>query len=94
VNARFRQKGQITIPAPIREKACVAEGDVVDVSYRPGEIVIHVQRENGNGNGNGAPPDFLPPEWTERIERSIAELDAGRGEVFEDEDDFFASLDD
>jgi AbrB family looped-hinge helix DNA binding protein len=92
VNARVRHKGQITIPAPIRKKARVAEGDVVEVSYRPGEIVIHVEHENGNGNG--VKPDFLPPEWTERIERSIAELDAGRGEVFEDEDDFFASLDD
>lgn len=91
MDAIVRQKGQITIPATIRHAACVQEGDLLDVRVRGGCIIMQPVHQNGDGV-EGA-DSFLMPEWLERIDRSIAELEAGLGRVFESEDEFFASLD-
>lgn len=36
---------------------------------------------------------FWTPAWQEKVQTSAAEIGAGKGEVFENEDDFLAALD-
>jgi AbrB family looped-hinge helix DNA binding protein len=85
-----RHKGQVTIPAPVRKRLHVEEGDRLDVSIRGCEIVLRPY-SNGNGNGKLAEAE-LPAEWAERIDRSLAEVEAGLVTVYENEDDFLDSL--
>jgi AbrB family looped-hinge helix DNA binding protein len=92
MDAIVRQKGHITIPAPVREELHVEEGDRLDVSVRGCEIVLRLER-SVNGNGRDAEAE-LPAEWIERIDKSLAEVNAGLVTVYENEDDFFASLGD
>jgi hypothetical protein len=36
---------------------------------------------------------FWTPAWQEKIQTSVTEIAAGKGQVFENEDDFLAALD-
>jgi AbrB family looped-hinge helix DNA binding protein len=86
MDAIVRHKGQFTIPAPVREKLHVREGDRLEVSVRGCEIVLRPRSIKNE--------DKLPQEWLARIDKSLAEVDAGLVTVYENEDDFFASLGD
>jgi AbrB family looped-hinge helix DNA binding protein len=95
-NALVREKGQITIPAAVREEAEIEAGDcLVFVVRGKGEFLVRIV-QNGNGNGKAAnsPEVELPEEMVQRIERALGELDAGLVTRYETDDDFLASLDD
>jgi AbrB family looped-hinge helix DNA binding protein len=88
MTSMVRKKGQVTIPAGIRAAARIEEGDPVDfevvaegVLLRPKKVIDSTQAW------------FWTAAWQERVHASIQELEAGRGEQFENEDDFLASLD-
>ncbi len=98
MSVRVRHKGQVTFPASVRHEAQIEEGDCLDFIVRGKGEVLVLLVPNGNGNGNGAhyaDADIeLPPEMVERIDRALAELDAGLVTRFGNEDDFLSSLDD
>ena len=85
----LRDKGQLTIPASIREALNIRAGDEIEFEVREvGEVVIRGLK-------------MIPADqawfWTEswqRGEREASEdIDAGRTEVFKDPSDFFDALD-
>jgi len=94
LNVTVRPKGQVTLPAEVRREARIEEGDVVEIVVVQGDcILLRPVHSNGNGAGHDDQGWADTPEWSERIEKSLAELDAGLGRVFYSERDFLASLD-
>jgi antitoxin PrlF len=88
MTATVRKKGQLTIPAEIREAAHIEEGDPIEfeivaegIMLRPKKVIDSTQAW------------FWTAAWQERVHTSIQEIQAGEGEQFESEDDFLASLD-
>jgi AbrB family looped-hinge helix DNA binding protein len=94
-NALVREKGQITIPASVREEAEIEAGDCLVFDVRgKGEFLVRIAH-NGNGNGNASSAEVeLPEAMVQRIERALSELDAGLATTYETDDAFLASLDD
>lgn len=90
---KVTRKGQVTIPAELREKAQIEEGDLVEFCQYGEYLLLKPLGHHENGNGLHEDSPFASPEWKARIEKSLAELDAGLGRVYETEDDFLASLD-
>ena len=87
---RVRHKGQITLPAEVRDAAQLDEGAVLDVAIRSGEIVLRpVDSPQGNGNSGSS---VLPDDLQARLERALEDVDAGRVTVYEDDESFFSSL--
>lgn len=37
---KVQHKGQVTIPAPLRSRAGISEGDLVEASFRRGKIIL------------------------------------------------------
>lgn len=87
--ATLRQRGQITLPAEVREALGVDDGDELDFEVtRGGQVVVRGLR-------------LIPSDqawfWTESWQRGEAEasddIASGRVERFEDTDIFLKSLD-
>lgn len=87
--ARVRGKGQITLPDGIRRQAKLAEGDLVEVSYASGAIVLRPKKLVDADQAW-----FWTEEW-QRGEREASEdIAAGRVTRFGSADELLASLDD
>jgi AbrB family looped-hinge helix DNA binding protein len=87
VSAPIRRKGVVTIPAFIREQLNLEEGDSVIFTVRHGNIVITPARV--------IPRDqewFWTPEWQAKEAEADAEIAAGEGTFYANEDEFLASL--
>ncbi len=86
---RLRKKGQITVPAQVREILKVSEGD---------DIIFHI---NEQGQVLVERVQIVPPDqawfWTKRwqqMEREVqADIDAGRTARFDNVDDMLTWLD-
>jgi AbrB family looped-hinge helix DNA binding protein len=85
----IRGKGQLTIPADIRQAARLEEGDPVEVEIvaegillRPRKIIDSTQAW------------FWTPAWQAGEREAADDLAAGRSNTFESSDAFLASLDD
>ncbi len=89
VLARIRGKGQITLPDGIRREANLTAGDVVEVTYADGAIVLHPKRLVDADQAW-----FWTDEW-QRGEREASEdIAAGRVRPFDSARDFVRSLKD
>jgi len=62
---KIKQKGQVTIPADIREELALAEGDYLEVSRRGKKIVLQ-------------PKIVLDRDIAAKIAQGLADLKAGR----------------
>ncbi|HXQ67272.1 MAG TPA: AbrB/MazE/SpoVT family DNA-binding domain-containing protein [Alphaproteobacteria bacterium] len=62
---RVKHKGQVTIPAEIREEFALAEGDYLEVSREGGKIVLQ-------------PKIVLDRDIATKIAEGLADLQAGR----------------
>lgn len=87
---RVRNKGQVTIPADVREAAHIEVGTLVEFSVtdkgilmRP-KVQVLVDPEDAW---------FFSPEWQEKHRQALAELEHGEGEVYESSEDFLDALD-
>ena len=85
----LRSKGQLTIPADVREAVHLAEGDPVKIEVVDGAIVLRPCKIV-----DAAQAWFWSPEWQASIGRSIEQVAAGEGAVSETDEEFLASLDD
>jgi AbrB family looped-hinge helix DNA binding protein len=84
---QIRKKAQITLPASVRQKLGIEEGDFVDVQIKDGDIVLKVMK-------------MISKEqswfWTERWQNGEKEAEedilSGRVHKFENSDDALAFL--
>lgn len=87
--ATVRAKNQLTLPAEVRARLLVNEGDEVEFSVNEaGEIVLRGMTR--------IPTDqrwFWDPEWQHGEAAATAEIAAGDVTTFENADDMFNSLD-
>jgi AbrB family looped-hinge helix DNA binding protein len=81
-------RGQVTIPAKLREAAHLKAGDAVEVEVTPeGTLVLHPHPERD--------PDqwwFWTPEWQEGERRVDEEIARGEGTFYESGEAFLAAL--
>lgn len=88
ITARMRAKGQITLPAKVREAAHLAEGDPVEFAIVPEGILLRPKKII-----DATQAWFWTAAWQAGEAEASADIAAGRVEVFEDGDSFLAALD-
>lgn len=86
--ATVRAKAQLTLPPEIREALRVGEGDEVEFTItETGEVLLRGM--------TGVPADqrwFWEPEWQAGEREASEQIKAGDGEVFDNAEAMFASL--
>ncbi len=87
-SAILRSKGQLTIPAEIREAAHLEEGDPVEVVVVEDGILLRPQKVI-----DGTQAWFWSSAWQAGEREASDEIERGEGRVFESGADFLASLD-
>lgn len=83
----MRGKGQLTIPADIREAARLEEGDPVEVVMTPDGILLRPRKIIDSTQAW-----FWAPEWQAGEAEAEADVAAGRTELFDSGDAFLAAL--
>jgi len=83
-----RAKGQVTIPADVRQAARLEEGDPVEVEIVEDGILLRPMKMI-----DASQAWFWTPEWQEGERQADAEIAAGLGMRFESDEDFLAYLD-
>ena len=86
---KIRGKGQVTIPAHVREAAQLAEGTVVEFVVTDAGVLMQPKVEVLVD-----PEDawFYSPEWQTTHGAAVAELDLGGGTVHKSDEDFLDAL--
>lgn len=84
----LRSKGQLTIPAEVREATRLEEGDPVVFEVVDGCIVMRPLKTIDADQAW-----FWTEGWQKSVRRSLAEVEAGEGKTFDNDEDFLASLD-
>jgi antitoxin PrlF len=86
----LRQKGQITLPAQIREALHVEDGDEIEFEITPdGRVLMSGLKM--------IPADqawFWTEAWQEGEREASAQLEREQGRIFKTGEDFLKSLDD
>lgn len=82
-----RAKGQITLPAEVREKAHIEEGDLVEVEIVPEGILLRPQKVV-----DATQAWFWTPAWQERVKAAEEDMAAGRVIRFDSDEDFLKAL--
>jgi antitoxin PrlF len=85
----IRGKGQVTIPAEIRKRANLEEGDPVEVEVVSEGILLRPQKVIDSTQAW-----FWAPSWQAGEREAAEDLAAGRSRVFESSEEFLASFDD
>ena len=83
-----RAKGQVTIPADVRQAARLEEGDPVEVEIVDGGILLRPMKLI-----DASQAWFWTPEWQEGERQADADIAAGRVIRFESDEEFLAYLD-
>jgi len=84
-----RDRGQWTIPAEIRRAARIDEGDVLEAELVEDGILLRVRKVI-----DASQAWFWTEAWQKSVRTSVAEIEAGRGERFDSDKAFLASLED
>lgn len=82
-----RAKGQVTIPAEIRQAARLEEGDPVEVEIVEDGILLRPMKVI-----DATQAWFWTPEWQAGEREADADIAAGRVERFESDEEFLAAL--
>jgi len=85
----IRAKGQLTIPAEIREAAYLEEGDPVEVEIVEEGILLRPRKVI-----DATQAWFWSPEWQQGERQALTDFAAGKSMVYESSEDFLASFDD
>jgi antitoxin PrlF len=86
--ATIRPKGQLTIPAEIREAAHLEEGDLVEVEIVPEGILLRPRKVIDSTQAW-----FWTSKWQAGEAEAAAEIARGQGRAFTSGEDFLASFD-
>jgi AbrB family looped-hinge helix DNA binding protein len=79
--ARIRQKGQVTIPTRVREQAGLRNGDLVEVAYQRGKIVITSQTAIDRSQFPNVDDEYTPAQRRiidARIVEALEDVKQGR----------------
>ncbi|MEU6484291.1 AbrB/MazE/SpoVT family DNA-binding domain-containing protein [Streptomyces sp. NPDC046887] len=87
-HANVREKGQLTLPAGVREALGVSPGDELEFTVRDGVVEVH-----GLTKIRADQKWFWSEAWLEGEREATADIAAGRTTLHEDADDMFAHLD-
>jgi len=87
--AIVRAKGQITLPQEIREAAHLEEGDPVEFELTEKGILLRPKKVIDSTQAW-----FWTPTWQAGEAVASKDIEKGRVEIFESDEDFLASLDD
>jgi AbrB family looped-hinge helix DNA binding protein len=86
----LRQKGQITLPAEIRDALHIEDGDEIEFELTPdGRVLMSALKM--------IPAEqawFWTESWQEGEREASAQLAGGESQVFQTSEDFLRSLDD
>ena len=82
-----RAKGQVTIPAAVREAARLEEGDPVEVEIVDGGILLRPMKVI-----DATQAWFWTPEWQEGERQADEDRAAGRFDRYESDEEFLAAL--
>ncbi|MEX0832294.1 MAG: AbrB/MazE/SpoVT family DNA-binding domain-containing protein [Actinomycetota bacterium] len=82
-----RAKGQITLPIEIREAARLEEGDPVEFEVTDNGILLRPKKVIDSTQAW-----FWTPSWQAGEAEASEDIEKGRVEIFESDDDFLASL--
>lgn len=85
--ATVRAKGQVTIPAEIRQAAGLEEGDPVEVEIVDDGILLRPMKLI-----DASQAWFWTPEWQAGEREADADIAAGRVERFESDEEFLEAL--
>ncbi len=85
----IRGKGQLTIPADIREAAHLEEGDPVEIEIIAEGILIRPRKVI-----DATQAWFWSRAWQAGEAEAAADIVSGRSDIFESSDTFLDSLDD
>jgi len=88
-NSIMRGKGQLTIPAEIREAVHLEEGDPVVIEVVAEGILLKPQKVI-----DATQAWFWTEAWQRGEAEAAAEIRAGKGRRYASSEDFLASLDD
>lgn len=83
-----RAKGQVTIPAEVRQAARLEEGDPVEVEIVEGGVLLRPMKLI-----DAAQAWFWTPEWQAGERQADAEIAAGLGIRFDSDEEMLAFLD-
>lgn len=85
-----RSKGQVTIPADVREAARIGEGTVVEFTVTDNGVLMQPKVQVLVD-----PEDawFYSSAWQERHREAVAAIARGEGESHESSEDFLNALD-
>lgn len=86
--ARVRGKGQVTLPDEIRRQANLTEGDLVEVSYASGAIVMRPKKLIDADQAW-----FWSDEWQRGEREASDDVAAGRVRRFDSAEEFLTALD-
>jgi len=82
-----RAKGQVTIPAAVREAARIEEGDPIEVEVVADGILLRPMKVI-----DATQAWFWTPEWQEGERQADEDLAAGRFDRYESDEEFLAAL--
>ncbi|MHB1325842.1 MAG: AbrB/MazE/SpoVT family DNA-binding domain-containing protein [Thermoleophilia bacterium] len=83
----IRNKGQITLPAKLRRKLGLEEGDFVEIEETPEGILLKPRKLIDADQSY-----FWNEEWQKGELAADRDIEGGRYEVFDDVDDLIAAL--
>ena len=84
----MRAKGQVTIPAAIREAARIEEGDPIEFELTADGILLRPRKLIDPSQAW-----FWTPEWQAKEREADEDIAAGRGDVYHSDEEFLAALD-
>lgn len=84
---KVRAKGQVTIPRQIREQAHLEEGDPLEVEMVPEGILLRPRKVIDSTQAW-----FWTPTWQTGEAEASSDIDKGRTETSDSDEDFLTSL--
>ena len=84
---KVRAKGQVTIPADIRQAARLEEGDPIEVEIVEDGILLRPMKLI-----DASQAWFWTPEWQAGEREAEADMAAGRSDRYESDEEFIAAL--
>jgi AbrB family looped-hinge helix DNA binding protein len=94
--AKIQHKGQVTIPTRVREQAGLHRGDLVEFSYRRGEVVITPKVVIDRSKFPTVDDEYTPDQRRiidARLDKADKDIKAGRvSRTFNTAEEFLADL--
>jgi len=84
---QIRKKAQLTLPASVRQKLGIEEGDFVDVQVKDGDIVLKVMKLVSKEQAW-----FWTERWQNGEKEAEEDIRSGKVHKFEDTEDAIAFL--